>query len=163
MGLSGQKEIEGSKMIFDQMKYRENYSGLDKIAQALAYLAEQGEKLQELQKSIKLTEDICINPVSFTSKPEADCLFEAHRKYIDVHYILAGEEKIATADVHKLKEEKPFDAEKDIGFYTGTASGSYVLKAGGDFMICFPSDAHKVGMMTKTPADVKKIVAKIRF
>ena len=29
-------------------------------------------------------------------------------------------------------------------------------------MVCFPSDAHKVAMMDKTPETVKKIVVKIR-
>lgn len=40
-------------------------------------------------------------------------------------------------------------------------SGSYLLKT-GDFMVCFPSDAHKVGMMNTVPGMVKKVVVKIR-
>lgn len=45
--------------------------------------------------------------------------------------------------------------EKDIGFYQGNESGSYLLKP-GEFMICFPSDAHKVAIMDKLPETVKK-------
>lgn len=48
-----------------------------------------------------------------------------------------------------------------IGFYEGCESGSYLLKT-GDFMVCFPSDAHKVGMMNTVPGMVKKVVVKIR-
>lgn len=32
----------------------------------------------------------------------------------------------------------------------------------GQFMVCFPSDAHKVGMMFESPAPIRKIVFKIR-
>ena len=57
--------------------------------------------------------------------------------------------------------EYPGDKDKDIGFYEGCESGSYLLKT-GDFMVCFPSDAHKVGMMNTVPGMVKKVVVKIR-
>ena len=88
-------------------------------------------------------------------------MYEAHLKHIDVHYIMEGIEKIATADVKNLQEKVPFDKDKDIGFYEGCESGSYLLKT-GDFMVCFPSDAHKVGMMNTVPGMVKKVVVKIR-
>ena len=78
-------------------------------------------------------------------------------------YIISWKElkKIATADVKNLQEKVPFDKDKDIGFYEGCESGSYLLKT-GDFMVCFPSDAHKVGMMNTVPGMVKKVVVKIR-
>ena len=55
-------------------------------------------------------------------------MYEAHRKHIDVHYIMEGIEKIATADVKNLQEKVPFDKDKDIGFYEGCESGSYYFK-----------------------------------
>ena len=53
-------------------------------------------------------------------------MYEAHRKHIDVHYIMEGIEKIATADVKNLQEKVPFDKDKDIGFYEGCESGRYL-------------------------------------
>ena len=80
-------------------------------------------------------------------------MYEAHEKYIDVHYIMEGAERIATADVSSLQIMTPFSEERDIGFYQGDESGRYLLKP-GEFMVCFPSDAHKVAMMDKTPETV---------
>ena len=60
-----------------------------------------------------------------------------------------------------LQVKTPFSQEKDIGFYTGQESGRYLLKP-GDFMVCYPSDAHKVAMMNEKPETVKKIVVKIK-
>ena len=57
------------------------------------------------------------NPVSLTSKPEEACIYEAHKKYIDLHYIVAGREGIATADVKSLTESVSYNAERDIAFY----------------------------------------------
>ena len=61
-------------------------------------------------------------------------MYEAHQKYIDVHYIIEGVERIATADVSSLQIQTPFSEEKDIGFYQGDESGGYLLKA-GEFMV----------------------------
>ena len=39
-------------------------------------------------------------------------MYEAHQKYIDVHYIIEGVERIATADVSSLQIQTPFSEEK---------------------------------------------------
>lgn len=148
-------------MIFDSINNIENYRYEAKIYQALNYL-EKVKKWTDVKQNTIIQKDcIVANPVSFMSKNETECMYEAHKKYIDVHYIVEGIEKIATADVTSLQEKIPFSKEKDIGFYDGNESGSYLLKP-GDFMVCFPSDAHKVGMMNNVPGMVKKVVIKIK-
>lgn len=148
-------------MIFDSIKNKENYKGEEKIYRALNYL-EKIKKWEDVKENTIIQKDcIMANPVSFLSKDEKECSYEAHRKYIDVHYIVEGTEKISTADIRDLYEKNLFDEDKDIGFYEGAQAGSYHLKE-GDFMVCFPSDAHKVGMMSSRPETVKKIVVKIK-
>jgi len=148
-------------MIFDSVKNKENYKGDERIYKVLCYLdsLEQGELPPS--NTVISADGIFCNPVSFTSKPEEECKYEAHKEYIDVHYIIKGTEGIATADVKSLSEIVPYDMDHDIAFYEGSASGRYLLKP-GDFMVCFPSDAHKVAMMEKQPEKIEKIVAKIK-
>ena len=148
-------------MIFDSIHNKENYKEDEKIYKALCYLAEKKSWEEATPDTIIQKGSIIANPVSFVSKEEKDCMYEAHQKYIDVHYIMEGVERIATADVSSLQIKTPFSEEKDIGFYQGDESGSYLLKP-GEFMVCFPSDAHKVAMMEKSPKTVKKVVVKIR-
>ena len=88
-------------------------------------------------------------------------MYEAHRKYIDVHYIVSGIEVIATADPSALAEVTPYSEEKDIAFYSGKEDGRYYLSS-GQFMVCYPSDAHKVAIALGQPAPVNKIVFKIK-
>lgn len=147
-------------MIFDSLKNMDNYKKNAELYSILQYL--KGLKAGELPAPgtvIKKDEILC-NPVSFTTKPEDECLFEAHQKFIDLHYIVEGTEKIVTADVKSLSVHTPYDSDKDIGFYTGEGFGHYLLKK-GDFMVCYPSDAHKVAIMQEKPESVTKIVVKI--
>lgn len=148
-------------MIFDSVRNKENYKEYGTLYRVLTYL----DSLQEgeLPKSgtVISEEEIFCNPVSLTSKPKELCIYEAHKKYIDLHYIVSGKEGIATADVETLSETVPYDEEKDIAFYKGEAFGHYVLKA-GDFMVCYPSDAHMVAMMDERPEPIEKVVVKIK-
>lgn len=148
-------------MIFDTLKNKDNYRHDPLLFQALEYLStlEPGTLPSGTQV---LTEGILFcNPVCFTSKPESECKYEAHQNYIDLHYIVEGVEGIATADCASLTVTEAYDGEKDILFLSGEEDGRYYLKP-GQFMVCFPNDAHKVGMMADAPAPIRKIVFKIK-
>lgn len=148
-------------MIFDSLKNMENYRNYPELYSVLCFLRELGPgTLPAPNTAIREGTAFC-NPVVLTSKDEADCVYEAHRKYIDLHYIVEGSEKIRTADADFLKPLGSYDPEKDICFFSGPAVGSYVLHS-GDFMVCYPSDAHKAAIAPEEPAGIRKIVVKIK-
>ena len=149
-------------MIFDTIENKDNYKSFDLLYKSLNYLSLLPK--DELPSStITLIDNILFaNPVTFISKPENVCLFEAHKKYIDLHYIVGGTEIIATANTNSLIPTVSYDTEKDIAFYDGISDGKYILKP-GSFMVCWPNDAHKVGMMKSTPEEIRKIVFKIKM
>lgn len=148
-------------MIFDSIYNYKNYIGYPELYDVLSFLANLKEGELVKPNTVLIPDRIFCNLVKFVSKQEKECKYEAHKKYIDVHYIVKGAEGIATADVNRLHEDTPFDEAKDIGFYTGNEEGRYYLKK-GDFMVCYPSDAHKVGMAIEEPAEIEKIVVKIK-
>lgn len=101
-----------------------------------------------------------VNVVEYDSKPFDACVFEAHRRYIDVHLVLAGEERIDAQFVGALPE-RPYDEEGDcLLFEEGEAAATCVLKP-GCFSVCFPDDAHKPSIATGEPASVKKAIFKV--
>lgn len=148
-------------MIFDSIKNKNNYISDTLIFRALDYL--EGITSENIpESSVILENDILfINPVTLTSKPEEECIYEAHKNYIDIHYIIEGIEGIATSDISNLQGVIPYDKTKDIEFYEGEKDGQYYLKS-GQFMVCWPNDAHKVAIMADTPSEIKKMVAKIK-
>lgn len=147
-------------MIFDSLKNKERYKDFPLLYQALNHLAQLNPDALPDSTVVLIKDNLFLNPVSLVSRPEAECIYEAHKKYTDLHYILEGVEGIATAAPSALTETSAYDEAKDIMFFEGPEDGRYYLKP-GQFMVCFPEDAHKVAMMKDNPAPIKKIVFKI--
>ncbi len=95
-----------------------------------------------------------------TTCPVQEARLEAHKKYIDVQYMVSGQEIMEWENITKLQIEIPYDEEKDILFYKG--SGSSIAIKEGMFYLVFPQDAHKPCGHIKEPTNYKKIVLKIK-
>lgn len=89
-------------------------------------------------------------------------MFEAHKKYIDLQYIVNGIEKIrwARLDSVDLVEEK-YSIGGDIAFYEGDAMFDFTLTK-GTFLLLYPEDAHLPGLSAQKDVNVRKIVFKIQ-
>jgi biofilm protein TabA len=87
--------------------------------------------------------------------------WESHRNYIDLHYVISGEEKIGDYPITKLSVTKPYDASRDVINYSG--EGKLYNASPETFFLFFPSDAHKPGVTTGDKKTDKKIVIKIRY
>lgn len=85
--------------------------------------------------------------------------WEAHRKYIDIQYMVAGEERIHYSNIRRLI---PGIYDRDHDFQGFSGEGPYIDLMEGFFMILFPEDAHKPGIMTsERPSPVQKLVVKV--
>ena len=146
-------------MIFDHISHYMRYVGLTGVFETLQYLASlPGASLPA--ESVALPGGVAVNPVSLMTKPENECLFEAHNQYIDVHFTLSGTERIDVQDRALLsKVEEHFPA-RDIGFYDGEAAASCLVRPGW-FLVCFPDDAHRVAVAAPAPGQVEKLVGKV--
>lgn len=89
--------------------------------------------------------------------------FEAHRRFIDIQFILEGEEIIEHAPIERLPEvTEPYSDERDVMFFRDPAACSRTLLRAGDFAIYFPADGHKPCCQAgNAPAAVRKVVMKI--
>ena len=94
----------------------------------------------------------------YQTKPLEDCKLESHKKYIDIQYVIRGEEMmgITTQNNQKIIE---INEEKDYTFYEGNTS--LVLVSKGMFTIFFPDDLHQPCVQTETISEVKKVVIKV--
>lgn len=93
------------------------------------------------------------------TKPMEDGDFEAHRKYVDVQFVVEGSEEIAWADISDLKETS-YDEEKDKAVLSGKAEHTMKISAGMCWA-AFPHDGHKAIRHTKEQQDYVKIVVKL--
>jgi biofilm protein TabA len=88
--------------------------------------------------------------------------FEYHKKYIDVQYLISGEEIIGWAPAEQMTITENYDMVRDICF--GTIERERMtpvyLKA-GQLAVFFPEDAHAPRLAAHTPCSVRKIVIKV--
>lgn len=100
---------------------------------------------------------------SVTEDPTKDydqSKWESHKKYIDLQYVISGEEKIGVTPVADVKVTEPYDAAKDIAHYSGT--GKIYDAKPGTFFLFFPGTAHRPNITTGGNKRDKKIVIKIK-
>ena len=68
---------------------------------------------------------IFVNVQSYETKKEAS--FEAHRKYVDIQYMIKGAEKIGIADYSSCTPITEYDKDKDIEFLDGRVLGDIYI------------------------------------
>lgn len=96
-----------------------------------------------------------------TNVTDAPRVFEAHRDFIDIHYILSGSETFGYANVDDLTTTKEYNKAADCELLDGDRS-LLVLNA-GDFCITFPQDAHIPFLQKHGEEKLVRVVAKIRL
>ena len=67
--------------------------------------------------------------------------FESHRKYIDLQFVITGEENMAKAPLASVTVSKPYNETTDLANYTG--DGKIYTVPAGTFILFFPTDAHR--------------------
>ncbi|MCC6933948.1 MAG: YhcH/YjgK/YiaL family protein [Deltaproteobacteria bacterium] len=88
--------------------------------------------------------------------------FEAHQKYIDVQYIIDGEESIGWAPAADISYNTEYDIENDIRFGSVAEDLTQTVQLRkGQFAILFPSDGHAPRHSINKPTYVKKVVVKV--
>jgi biofilm protein TabA len=93
---------------------------------------------------------------------KADARWESHQNYIDIQYLIEGEEIIGFQKTDSMTVSVPYSAEKDIVFYDDNGKGSFTRLFPGAFVIYFPSEAHMPLISPSTPQRIKKAVIKVK-
>lgn len=150
-------------MIYGTIANRNRYRFLeDNIQKCFEYIKE--NHIEDFENGSYSIEDdiIFFNVVEYMTKTDkSEGFWEAHRRYIDLHYILSGSEKINLNFISKLKQGD-FAEEDDFLPLEGEAAASVILTS-GDFLICYPEDAHMTALSTTQSAPIKKAIFKIRI
>ena len=91
-------------MIKNSLKYTKNYYNLSsKIEEALKYLENNNLKDFANGKYEILGDEIYVNVQDYHTKPLSEGKWEAHRKYIDIQFMIEGEEKIGVGEIQNFQ------------------------------------------------------------
>ena len=147
-------------MIFDTLKNVDNYEGLGRVYTALKFLSETDFSKIELGRYELDGDNIFYMVQSYDTDPDKT-ISEAHRKYIDIQYMVEGEELIGVADISCEKELTEAKEENDVWFYN--CKTEPLTLSAGKYMVLYPNDLHCPGVATKgTALTCRKVVVKVK-
>ena len=99
----------------------------------------------------------------YNSKDRQDCFFESHKKYIDVQFILEGEESIEISNITNLVETYSYDEGMDLIKYEDIKDSSILKLRKGDVAIFYPEDAHMPCIKLNGTKKIIKTVIEVPF
>lgn len=149
-------------MIVDHIHNADQYAALDtRIAQAFAFLQHTNFSSLENGKYEIDGENVFVLVQEYQTKDPAAEQLEAHRKYIDVQYMIEGVELMGHAI---LKNQTPSRAYDETGDYMLFAENPdyFSVISEGMFAIFYPTDLHMPGIRNGVAAKVKKAVVKVK-
>ncbi len=147
-------------MVIAHLNDSERYASLHPLFKQLFDYVKSHDLSQVPAERITLDgERLFINVADPTLKDPENQVLEVHRRYIDVHFPLTGEETMGWSPMSVLTTESvnPFNEEDDYAIYA-EQSQSYHTIHPGEFAIVWPEDAHApiIGKGT-----LRKLIAKV--
>ena len=150
-------------MIFDTLKNNENYKGLGRVYTALKFLAETDFNKMDLGRYELDGDNIYYMVQSYNTDPEKT-ISEAHKKYIDIQFVLTGREFIDLCPAEELEITEDRLSTDDIAFFKNGEAYSRADLTEGAFVIIFPEEAHRPCVAPDGKGvKVRKAVAKILY
>lgn len=146
-------------MIIDQLKNVSQYCSMNsELAEAFQYLLKLDTSNLPAGRYPLGRNGMYMLVQEYNTRLAEDCAWEAHWCYIDIQYMLNGQEIIGYANLSTM-EATDYDDSKDTLHLRGT--GDHFVLRPGYFVVLMPQDAHKPGMAVDAPQSVKKIVIKV--
>lgn len=114
----------------------------------------------EAGTSIQVADNIKANLIEYQTKTREEGFWEAHKKMIDVHYILQGSE-LADLDFTDSLEKGEYQPEREMYELFGEPSDTIRLDTTNNFLLLLPDEAHRTGVKVGESETLRKIVFKI--
>lgn len=133
----------------------------ERVKKAIEYIA--NLKKENLKQGIyEINDNFYYSVQEYETRPESECALESHKEYIDIQWIIEGEEAVEAADILRLEIAKEYSKEKDIMLWKHIPNMMRMILKPDSYMVFYPRDAHMGGMTIHKAVKVKKIVGKVR-
>ena len=106
-------------------------------------------------------DNLFVNIVEYETTTPENRFWEAHRDYLDLHFMLRGPEQIDVNFIQNM-EQKEYVPQDDFRPLFGDPNSSVILNK-GDFLLAYPADAHRTAVAVDGPAVIKKAIFKIKI
>lgn len=147
-------------MIYDTLDHWERYKGVHPgVAAGLAFLTNTDLTALADGRYEVDGDSVYVNVMSYTTLAD-NSTPERHEKFIDIFYLLEGEELVGVCPIEELGPVVKADPDGDIWLHEGRTV-RFPL-GGGRFAALFPGDGHAPSIGPNGPAPARKCVVKVR-
>ena len=149
-------------MILDKMENFRLYNNLNvRIARGLHYLLNTDFANTASGRHDIDGDNLYAVISSYQTKDPDSCKLEAHRRYIDIQYIVSGCENIGVTTLNNQQPSIQYNEEKDVLFFKEDVS--FISLHEGMFAVFFPDDLHMPGVKCNEAGNVTKVVVKVKI
>lgn len=100
----------------------------------------------------------------YQPKERTQAPFEIHKEYIDVQFVVSGEEQCGCLPLSNRQPDTDYNAEKDFSEFDSSRlldEANFITLKAGMFAIFFPGDIHMPGVQPSSHT-VRKVVVKVK-
>lgn len=157
---TGRQNGRRSSVLYGTLKHLDSYQGIHPgVMRGLELLRDTDfSKLEDGRYEVD-GDDLFFFIQSYESKPVNDTP-EAHKKYVDIQYLISGQERMGVAPLEDMTEVVEARPEGDIWLHHGPTDK--ILVTGDRFAAFWPEDAHAPGIAVDGPEPCRKCVVKVR-
>ena len=149
-------------MIYDLVKNAQRYHGISKnVDKALDFMLTRDLASLKPDKYLIDGDNVFVIIQEPKTIHRDQAFWGSHKNHIDIQYLIDGKESIGIQKTNTLFESSSYNSNNDITFYEDDGKGFFVHLLPGQFVICFPDDAHMP--LIGSGSYVKKAVFKIRI
>lgn len=131
------------------------------------------EAVEELRKIVQSNpsagrvdirgDEMYANVMELDAKSFEEQVAERHESYIDIHYLIEGEETMGWSPLREgIEPSKPYDHDGDYALYSPQSDEVLLTMQPGMFAVFFPHDIHRPGM-GEPSSTIKKLVVKVHI
>lgn len=153
-------------MIFDNIKNASLYYNINEnFKKGFDFILSNDLKSMPCGK-YEINNEIYANIQEIETKLPHLAKFEAHREYIDIQYVISGNERMDFAPLSNFTQDIPYDNKKDVEFLQlkeNALCPNVINVAEGDFAVFFPQDVHAPMLSCSDGCEkIKKVIVKIK-
>jgi YhcH/YjgK/YiaL family protein len=148
-------KLKELKKQINNSSFQMAFEYLEKISDDILKI-KNGECIKE-----SLGNGIFVLKQAYNTKSREDCFFEAHKKYIDIQYMVKGEEIMDVSPLEDLEIIKEYDEEKDFTKAASKNGFSSLHIKEKELAIFYPNDAHQPCIKVDESTLIFKAVIKI--
>jgi YhcH/YjgK/YiaL family protein len=150
-------------MIYDRFENRKKYFHSDSpLLRALSFAAEFDPSRPDGRYDIDADNIFALVSSYETSLDSTDGLLEVHRSHVDVHVVLAGEEKMEISLSSDLKQIGDYEKTPDRAMLAASKDSAALALRPGYFAVIYPNEAHRPGCRLDGKVAVRKMVVKVK-